>query len=96
MQKDSANHIGFSFKDGQIKAIIKDSSAARSVFAFYVCNTVRIRNLASLFTALVAIDVFICDFLFPQKWSADRPSLDRGQWPECHWTQRQGCGRDLF
>ncbi len=29
MQKDSANHIGFSFKDGQIKAIVKDTSAAR-------------------------------------------------------------------
>ncbi|XP_064382643.1 syntenin-1-like [Halichondria panicea] len=30
MQKDSANHIGFSFKDGQIKAIVKDTSAARN------------------------------------------------------------------
>ena len=29
MQKDSANHIGFSFNNGEIKAIVKDSSAAR-------------------------------------------------------------------
>lgn len=29
MQKDSANHIGFSFNSGEIKAIVKDSSAAR-------------------------------------------------------------------
>ena len=31
MQKDSANHVGFSFNNGEIKAIIKDSSAARYV-----------------------------------------------------------------
>lgn len=31
MQKDSGNHVGFSFNDGKIKAIIKDSSAARCV-----------------------------------------------------------------
>lgn len=30
MQKDSANHVGFSFNNGEIKAIIKDSSAARN------------------------------------------------------------------
>jgi syntenin-1 len=30
MQKDSANHIGFSFNNGEIKAIVKDSSAARN------------------------------------------------------------------
>ncbi len=30
MQKDSANHVGFSYNGGMIKAIIKDSSAARS------------------------------------------------------------------
>lgn len=30
MQKDSANHIGFSFNSGEIKAIVKDSSAARN------------------------------------------------------------------
>ena len=30
MQKDSANHVGFAFKDGQIKQIVKDSSAARN------------------------------------------------------------------
>ena len=31
MQKDSSNHIGFSFNSGEIKAIVKDSSAARYV-----------------------------------------------------------------
>lgn len=30
MQKDSSNHVGFSFNNGEIKAIIKDSSAARN------------------------------------------------------------------
>ena len=29
MQKDSANHVGFSYNNAKIKAIIKDSSAAR-------------------------------------------------------------------
>ena len=29
MQKDSANHVGFSYNNGEIKAIVKDSSAAR-------------------------------------------------------------------
>jgi hypothetical protein len=32
MQKDSTNHIGFSFNNGEIKAIVKDSSAARYVW----------------------------------------------------------------
>ena len=31
MQKDSANHVGFTFNNGKIKAIIKESSAARCV-----------------------------------------------------------------
>lgn len=31
MQKDSANHVGFSYNGGKIKAIIKDSSAARYI-----------------------------------------------------------------
>lgn len=31
MQKDSSNHVGFSYNNGKIKAIIKDSSAARYV-----------------------------------------------------------------
>eukprot|EP00918_Siedleckia_nematoides_P037466 GHVU01081245.1.p1 GENE.GHVU01081245.1~~GHVU01081245.1.p1 ORF type:complete len:291 (+),score=33.52 GHVU01081245.1:94-873(+) len=30
MQKDSTGHIGFVFKDGQIKSLVKDSSAARN------------------------------------------------------------------
>lgn len=30
MQKDSGNHVGFSFNNGEIKAIVKDSSAARN------------------------------------------------------------------
>ncbi|XP_062518621.1 syntenin-1-like [Corticium candelabrum] len=30
MQKDSVGHIGFAFKDGEVKQIIKDSSAARN------------------------------------------------------------------
>ena len=30
MQKDSSNHVGFAFKDGEIKQIVKDSSAARN------------------------------------------------------------------
>ena len=30
MQKDSANHVGFAFTGGQIKQIVKDSSAARN------------------------------------------------------------------
>lgn len=30
MQKDSAGYIGFVFKDGKIKSIVKDSSAARN------------------------------------------------------------------
>lgn len=29
MQKDSAGHVGFIFKDGKINSIVKDSSAAR-------------------------------------------------------------------
>lgn len=29
MQKDSSNHVGFSYNNSKIKAIIKDSSAAR-------------------------------------------------------------------
>ncbi len=29
MQKDSANHVGFTYNNGEIKAIVKDSSAAR-------------------------------------------------------------------
>ena len=29
MQKDSTNHVGFSYNNGEIKAIVKDSSAAR-------------------------------------------------------------------
>lgn len=29
MQKDSSNHVGFSYNSGEIKAIVKDSSAAR-------------------------------------------------------------------
>ena len=33
MQKDSSNHVGFSYNSGEIKAIVKDSSAAR-----YVCE----------------------------------------------------------
>ena len=31
MQKDSTNHVGFSYNNGEIKAIVKDSSAARCV-----------------------------------------------------------------
>ena len=31
MQKDSSNHVGFSYNNGEIKAIVKDSSAARCV-----------------------------------------------------------------
>ena len=31
MQKDSSNHVGFSYNSGEIKAIIKDSSAARYI-----------------------------------------------------------------
>ena len=31
MQKDSTNHVGFSYNNGEIKAIVKDSSAARYV-----------------------------------------------------------------
>lgn len=31
MQKDSANHVGFSYNNGEIRAIVKDSSAARYV-----------------------------------------------------------------
>lgn len=30
MQKDSAGHVGFVFKEGRITAIVKDSSAARN------------------------------------------------------------------
>ena len=30
MQKDSAGHVGFIFKDGKITSIVKDSSAARN------------------------------------------------------------------
>ena len=30
MQKDSSNHVGFSYNNGEIKAIVKDSSAARN------------------------------------------------------------------
>ena len=30
MQKDSAGFIGFIFKDGKIKSLVKDSSAARN------------------------------------------------------------------
>lgn len=30
MQKDSSNHVGFSYNSGEIKAIVKDSSAARN------------------------------------------------------------------
>ena len=30
MQKDSAGFIGFVFKDGKIKSLVKDSSAARN------------------------------------------------------------------
>jgi syntenin-1 len=30
MQKDSSNHVGFAFRDGEIKTIVKDTSAARN------------------------------------------------------------------
>lgn len=30
MQKDSVGYIGFVFKDGKIKSLVKDSSAARN------------------------------------------------------------------
>ena len=30
MQKDSTNHVGFAFRDGEIISIVKDSSAARN------------------------------------------------------------------
>ena len=30
MQKDSGGYIGFVFKDGKIKSLVKDSSAARN------------------------------------------------------------------
>jgi syntenin-1 len=30
MQKDSNGYIGFVFKDGKIKSLVKDSSAARN------------------------------------------------------------------
>ena len=30
MQKDSAGHVGFLYKDGKITSIVKDSSAARN------------------------------------------------------------------
>ena len=30
MQKDSSNHVGFAFNSGEIKTIVKDSSAARN------------------------------------------------------------------
>jgi len=29
MQKDSAGHVGFLYKNGEIQQIVKDSSAAR-------------------------------------------------------------------
>lgn len=41
LQKDSSGSIGFVFKDGQITAIAKESSAARSVKCYYdrkICN----------------------------------------------------------
>lgn len=38
MQKDSSNHVGFSYNNGEIKAIIKDSSAARYVASGNVCS----------------------------------------------------------
>ena len=37
MQKDSSNHVGFSYNGGEIKAIVKDSSAAR--YAVALCVT---------------------------------------------------------
>ena len=30
MQKDSSNHVGFAFSNGEVKQIVKDSSAARN------------------------------------------------------------------
>ncbi len=38
MQKDSSNHVGFSYNNCLIKAIIKDSSAARYVYYYMFCT----------------------------------------------------------
>ena len=41
MQKDSANHVGFSYNNGEIKAIVKDSSAAR--YGYYTSHDCHVR-----------------------------------------------------
>ena len=38
MQKDSSNHVGFTFNNGKIKAVIKESSAARCLSCLRACH----------------------------------------------------------
>ena len=64
MQKDSAGHIGFVFKQGKITAIVKDSSAARNgVLTEHQLVEVNGQNVVGLKVWLKAADYSETHFL---------------------------------
>ena len=61
MQKDSAGHIGFVFKQGKITAIVKDSSAARNgVLTEHQLVEVNGQNVVGLKVLLNSANVWQC------------------------------------
>lgn len=65
MQKDSAGFIGFVFKDGKIKSLVKDSSAARNgVLTEHHLIEVNGQNVVGVKVGLKMIEVMPSFFVF--------------------------------
>lgn len=91
MQKDSANHVGFSYNNGEIKAIVKDSSAARNglLIDHYLCEVngqnvigIKDKEIAKIFAdsprtvTITIMPKFIYDHLMKNMGSSLRKSMD--------------------
>jgi syntenin-1 len=91
MQKDSANHVGFSYNNGEIKAIVKDSSAARNglLIDHYLCEVngqnvigIKDKEIAKIFDesprtiTITIMPKFIYDHLMKNMGKSLRKSMD--------------------
>lgn len=91
MQKDSANHVGFSYNNGEIKAIVKDSSAARNglLIDHYLCEAngqnvigLKDKDIAKIFdesprtVTITIMPKFIYDHLMKNMGKSLKKSMD--------------------
>jgi syntenin-1 len=91
MQKDSANHVGFSYNNGEIKAIVKDSSAARNglLIDHYLCEVngqnvigIKDKEIAKLFDesprtiTITIMPKFIYEHLMKNMGKSLKKSMD--------------------